>query len=1031
MIDIAYSHEDHLNSSSSTASTFTHVNNTPHLTWKGLTLHYLQQDLYDTALFYAERGYYEKPSYITKYLLAYTYFRMGKIKQTYLILEEVKFVKINRNQYLSSYENPDEELNEEEKALKQCLYLYALVCLNLDNLAEAESVLLPKSSSNSTSSFYFLNKNNTENISINNYEENFLNVENLRQCPGGAAGVLLLGKALRRQQKISNAKKIFLVALELDPFLWEAIIELSELGEIIDHDSYISKCMKPHEASTIHFPISSSTSNATTTPSNKQSKVSNNEKRKNLTTDFLLNSLKPSNTTLQDDHNNSLGVIDRLTGINGLSNSMRTSTPLPGGTSGGNNSSIFSDNHLNHSMELSSMSLKIPFATPGSMPSPITKNLQASSRFTNIHINMHPLTVSQSSTTNPFNQSLASRLPVSHSPYAPKSYDENEEDITINRTSIPAYVPTPSSARPLSNEDFIATPAQKSSDILSPGNNLHSHPPSGDFIQADYHPMEEPDDTDLLEGDTSVLGDLMQRAQRYSAQFNNQRNSSTSSRKVSFGPSSRLSFSSVADETNNNIDHTYVQNATPLKQYNGTSQQDSAIKINESHRYNHSFYDDTPLQTRNLIHSPYTSANDYQDDNSHLNTTFNQNFINSFASPSHSVKTPLHPSSSTLYRNSIATPRPSIGSTAQINSSINYSTHKSAYYESNIDLNLDNNDDIDNDIDSIIKVLPTYARALQQFSFYYNNECIETLETLPEKHFFSSYTCELIGKAYVNNSKYKESIIIFNEMFKYEPYRLSGLEYLSSSLWQLKLEKDLTLLAKQVLKIDKFSCITCCILGNLFSLLKDSENSIKYFLRSIELNKYFSYSYILCGYEYIISEDLDNAILFFRLSLLTNSNYANAWYGLGIIFYRQNRYELSEFYFKKSKKLNHKSSVLDCFLSMALSAQECESKLNEALELLHEAIERDPKNTQLRFQRANILIEYKENYLEAIEDLLLVIQDSPEEAQPHVLLGKAYSFLGESSKAILHYHMALDLDPKNNNGIKVRKNIPSNFLYYY
>ena len=55
---------------------------------KNLTEYYLSIYLYETAKFYAERLYYEQPSEANLNTFAHTFYRQGKIKQTYLMLRD-------------------------------------------------------------------------------------------------------------------------------------------------------------------------------------------------------------------------------------------------------------------------------------------------------------------------------------------------------------------------------------------------------------------------------------------------------------------------------------------------------------------------------------------------------------------------------------------------------------------------------------------------------------------------------------------------------------------------------------------------------------------------------------------------------------------------------------------------------------------------------------------------------------------------------------------------------------------------------
>ena len=102
----------------------------------------------------------------------------------------------------------------------------------------------------------------------------------------------------------------------------------------------------------------------------------------------------------------------------------------------------------------------------------------------------------------------------------------------------------------------------------------------------------------------------------------------------------------------------------------------------------------------------------------------------------------------------------------------------------------------------------------------------------------------------------------------------------------------------------------------------------------------------------------------FRTAILHDDRHYNAWYGLGTIYYRQEKYDLAEFHFRKALSINNCSSVLKCFLGMVLQAQanfqdinnfateeefikNRDKKVKEALHILTDAVVSDPKNPQV------------------------------------------------------------------------------------
>lgn len=138
---------------------------------------------------------------------------------------------------------------------------------------------------------------------------------------------------------------------------------------------------------------------------------------------------------------------------------------------------------------------------------------------------------------------------------------------------------------------------------------------------------------------------------------------------------------------------------------------------------------------------------------------------------------------------------------------------------------------------------------------------------------------------------------------------------------------------------------------------------------------------------------MEKAVESFRQALLYNDRHYNAWYGLGTIYFRQEKFELAECHFRRALSINPASSVLHCYLGrflhnllfvftqynifsqsfapinmlllslyvmnvffsrilfcvtgMALHAQNNTIKTTEALDVLTRAAEKDPSNPQV------------------------------------------------------------------------------------
>ena len=325
--------------------------------------------------------------------------------------------------------------------------------------------------------------------------------------------------------------------------------------------------------------------------------------------------------------------------------------------------------------------------------------------------------------------------------------------------------------------------------------------------------------------------------------------------------------------------------------------------------------------------------------------------------------------------------------------------------------------DVQDDFVSLSALLIPLASAYQLLSMYRCRECIALLHKIPKRQFYSAFVQLLLGRAYYEANDYKSTVLALKEMIRLEPFRLTGTETLSTALWHLKKDKELCALAQQVVEVDRTSPETWCVVGNCFSLLREPEGAMRFFQRALEIDKYFTYAHTLSGHEAAANEDLEKAAQFFRQAILCDERHYSAWYGLGSIYKRQERYELAEFHLRKALQINPSSGKLHCHLGIALHAQNTSHKNEEAHLVLTKACEIDVNNPQLHFQRAHVLLS-SQRYEAALAELELVMALAPREPAVYVLMGQICQKLHRSGEALLHYNAALNLDPKEAAALK-------------
>lgn len=93
------------------------------------------------------------------------------------------------------------------------------------------------------------------------------------------------------------------------------------------------------------------------------------------------------------------------------------------------------------------------------------------------------------------------------------------------------------------------------------------------------------------------------------------------------------------------------------------------------------------------------------------------------------------------------------------------------------------------------------------------------------------------------------------------------------------------------------------------------------------------------------------------------------------------------------------------------------NKPHEALASFEKAESMDPSNPLNKYQKATVLVSLErfEEALKVLEELQIQV---PKEAPIHIVIGKIYKKLNNIDKALHHFTIALDLDPKDTNMVK-------------
>jgi anaphase-promoting complex subunit 3 len=308
--------------------------------------------------------------------------------------------------------------------------------------------------------------------------------------------------------------------------------------------------------------------------------------------------------------------------------------------------------------------------------------------------------------------------------------------------------------------------------------------------------------------------------------------------------------------------------------------------------------------------------------------------------------------------------------------------------------------------EGLMELLQELGEAYLHLQQYEMDEALQVLETkIPPHHFTSSWVQSIIAMIHHERSDFEDAVKIFSAIHKKEPFRLQYLEIFSTDLWHLQKDSMHSKLAQDLLQHDKTSAVAWVVAGNCFSAQKEHDTAIKFLNRAIQIDPDFAYPYTLLGHELVITEELEKALGCYRKAILKDPRHYNAWYGIGNIYSKQERYPLAEIHYRHALKINRKNSVIRVHIAVT---QFYLNKPEQAVQTLTEAIKLEPKNPLSKFHRASMNLSIGK-LTEALNELEELKQMVPKESVVYYLIGKVHKLLGNIDLALMHFSWATDL----------------------
>ena len=730
---------------------------------------YIAVSLFETARFYSERllscccnGISSKIERIYSYnsslhQLAVCYFRMGKLQQTYLML-------LDQCTSMASPTTSSPELAEKYKyTLEDNKYLFALACFGLDKIAEAERALLSIKLSSLAVSKKLLK----------------------------SSILHLLGKICRRQHRREVAVEYFMHSLKVDPFLWSSITELSELGVNMDLAGFINSGQKDAPA-----PVAA--------------KYQSKHNSKLLSMEVVETLSNAVSSNIEYDHSADLDrarfVMSHVT-VDADADDATLQLPAT---------------RASMSLGLSSLSLRVPFSSPfGGMPSPIhSMDTGAFARGGMSHQNIADHSIAADAASHlDIERSFAGHL---------------SGDLTYSHLSSSGVAADPRATlfglpTPADTSINVSTPPRRDSKDSSP---IHSTSQCGltqDLMMTRLSvPTTGRDSATGISGVRQRLNpsSTQSKAPQSTAPSYNRNNVANrqdgaqdrhvgGGRRVSFGPTARLSFGlGQADRSNfqpspshgsaynlsssgsGSIDMQFTSVSSSSADHilhNQSGEQKVAMQEEDEHPFKLQRKGSATTKGGQFGAGSGSSSSDNPPPLApvtQLKSTFGSQSKMPSMSPFPMESSPI-PTESTSFPTTLphvslldAKLSPKRDSAAQPAMKVKSSGYSSANTEAAERL-----------LSGIVNI---FARAYQLLCAYRCRDCVNVLHQLPLSYFRSALVSQMIGKAYYELNEYKPAVLALREMLKLEPFRVQGLDTLSTALWHLKKDKELCALAQQV-----------------------------------------------------------------------------------------------------------------------------------------------------------------------------------------------------------------------------------------
>lgn len=259
------------------------------------------------------------------------------------------------------------------------------------------------------------------------------------------------------------------------------------------------------------------------------------------------------------------------------------------------------------------------------------------------------------------------------------------------------------------------------------------------------------------------------------------------------------------------------------------------------------------------------------------------------------------------------------------------------------------------------------------------------------------------GMALMKQHKYSEAHDKFIEAAKHNKYNFSAV--FLCAVMEIKLE----MYDKAEMKLT-FLANVCPNANNTFEfarlkyLKKDYDSAVHYAQKSLDFNSNMLPSYILLGQLYALKFDRENSLKYFETAEEKNLTNAALYLEWGKVLEQFEKYDEAKSKLLKALEFDSENVEINSYLGLCCAARK---ELDEAKPLLEKALNKEPENKVVKQALGIIAFENDQT-----EKALEFLREDDEDAVNSYYLAKCYEKLNNDTKVKDYYENAILLNPK-------------------